>query len=156
MSNALKSALPLALSQPENPQKRNVDWLRITLVAFGLFVAIVIIVALVNVTASTSSKTLDAFCSDLKKSDYHDAYSQFSLGYQHKMSERDSVDQWVSLGIVSCTYSSVREDGDRASATINYQNVIGDDGIDQAQLIKGNDHVWKINALESKPQNLQA
>jgi hypothetical protein len=156
MSNILKSALPLTLSQPENTQKRNMNWLRITLLAFGLFVAIMIIVVLVNVTDSTASKTLDAFCSDLKKSDYHAAYSQFSLGYQHKMSERDAVDQWVSMGIASCTYSSIKEDGDRASATINYQNVIGADGIDQAQLIKQNDHIWKINALESKPQNLQA
>src|SRR5689334_17495424 len=98
MPNVLKSTIPLALSEPENPQKRNVNWLRITLVSFGLFVAIIIIFVLVNVTASTTSKTLDAFCSDLKKSDYHAAYSQFSLGYQHKIAERNAVNQWVSMG----------------------------------------------------------
>jgi len=144
------------LSEPENPQKRNVNWLRRTLVLFGLFLAIIIIFVLINVTESTTSKTLDAFCSDLKKSDYHAAYSQFSLGYQHKVAERNAVNQWVSMGIVSCTYSSIREDGDQASATINYQDVIGIDGIDQATLVRGNDGIWKIGALVTKPQNLQA
>jgi hypothetical protein len=156
MTNVLKSTLPLVLSEPENPQKRNVNWLRRTLVLFGLFVAIIIIFVLINVTESTTSKTLDAFCSDLKKSDYHAAYSQFSLGYQHKVAERNAVNQWVSMGIVSCTYSSIREDGDQASATINYQDVIGIDGIDQATLVRGNDGIWKIGALVTKPQNLQA
>ena len=156
MTNVLKSTLPLVLSEPENPQKRNVNWLRRTLVLFGLFLAIIIIFVLINVTESTTSKTLDAFCSDLKKSDYHAAYSQFSLGYQHKVAERNAVNQWVSMGIVSCTYSSIREDGDQASATINYQDVIGIDGIDQATLVRGNDGIWKIGALVTKPQNLQA
>lgn len=67
MPNVLKSTLPLALSEPENPQKHNVNWLRKTLVPFGLFMAIIIIFVLISVAGSTTSRTLDAFCSDLKK-----------------------------------------------------------------------------------------
>jgi hypothetical protein len=156
MSYALKSALPPALSQPENPQKRNMGWLPITLVAFGLLVAIIGSLVIVNVTASTTTKTLDAFCNDLKKSDYHAAYSQFSPDYQHKISEQKFINKLVSTGAVSCTYSSVGEDGDRTSAVINYQNVIGIIEIDDATLVKGNDRVWKIHTLVNEPQNLHS
>lgn len=156
MSNALKPALPPVSSPLDISQKRNVNWLRILLATLGLLIATISIVILIIVTVSTSTKTLDAFCSDLKKSDYHAAYSQFSLSYQYKISERNFINQWVSTGAISCTYSSVNVNGNKASAIINYQNVIGIGEIDQATLIKGNDSIWRINALQSQPQNLQA
>ncbi|HEX3640326.1 MAG TPA: hypothetical protein VHV10_03440, partial [Ktedonobacteraceae bacterium] len=127
-----------------------------TLKAVVLLVAVIIMVVLVNAATSTPSKTLDAFCTDLKKSDYHAAYTQFSLGYQHQSSEKDFVGRWGSASTILCAYSSVSDDGNRATATIRYQDSIGADETDDVTLFKGNDNNWKINSLQSQKQNIGA
>jgi len=168
MSDTLESPIPPAPSapvsgspEPQKPNlkrdlKSNLGWLRITLGAVVLLVAVIIMVVLVNAATSISSKTLDAFCTDLKKSDYHAAYTQFSLGYQHKSSEKDFVYQWGSASVTSCTYSSVSDDGFRATATIRYQDSIGTNETDDVTLFRGNDGSWKINSLQSQKQNIGA
>jgi len=164
MSDTLESPVPPAPSvpvsgspEPQKPSlKRNWDWLRIILGAVVLLVAVIIMVVLVNAATSTPSKTLTAFCTDLKNSDYHAAYTQFSLGYQHQSSEKGFVGQWGSASTTLCTYSSVSDDGNRATATIRYQDAMGADETDDVTLFRGNDGSWKINSLQSQKQNIGA
>jgi hypothetical protein len=153
---SLSSAPTVPVSASSQPQKRHLDWLRITLGGCGLIVAVIIMVILINAATSTSSKTLDTFCSALKKSDYRTAYAQFSLGYQGKVSEQDFASMWEIGGVASCTYSSLNIDGDRANATFKYQDSLGSNQSDYVTLVKGNDAMWKIDTLQADMQDLQA
>src|SRR6266566_7070091 len=69
---------------PKRTQKRTLLWLWITLGAVGLLLIVIFIGAMVNAAASTPSKTLDAFCADLKSGNYHAAYTEFSPSYQQR------------------------------------------------------------------------
>jgi hypothetical protein len=156
MSNTLSSSPTVPGSAPSQRQKDRLDWRRITIVSCSLIAVGIIMAMLMNIATSTPSKTLDAFCTSLKKSDYQTAYAQFSLGYQKKVSEQNFVNMWKSNGVTSCAYSSLNVDRVLATATSTYQGVLGTSQTDQVTLVEGNDGIWKINTLETQLQSLSA
>jgi len=137
-------------SVPAQPKKRNLLWLWITLGVVGLLLVVIFIGAIVNAAASTPSKTLDAFCTDLKTGDYHAAYTEFSPSYQQRIPERYFL-AFLTLANVhftSCTYGSISENGDTATTTLIYQSANGKSGTDQVTLTKDRNSDWKISYLQ--------
>ncbi len=122
----------------------------ITLGVVGLLLVVIFIGAIVNAAASTPSKTLDAFCTDLKTGDYHAAYTEFSPSYQQRIPERYFL-AFLTLANVhftSCTYGSISENGDTATTTLIYQSANGKSGTDQVTLTKDSNSDWKISYLQ--------
>jgi pSer/pThr/pTyr-binding forkhead associated (FHA) protein len=137
-------------SVPAQPQKRNLLWLWITLGGVGLLLVVIFIGVIVNAVASTPSKTLDAFCANLKSGDYHAAYTEFSPSYQQRTPERYFVGllTLANVRFTSCTYDSISENGDTATTTLMYRSANGKSGTDQVTLTKDSSSDWKISYLE--------
>jgi len=147
---SLPSVPPLPVPIPAQPQKRNLLWLWMTLGGIGLLLVIIIIGAIANAAAHNPSKTLDAFCTDMKNGNYHAAYTEFSPSYQQRTPERYFVGllTLANVHFVSCTYGPINEDGDTATTTLTYQSANGKTGTDQVTLTKNSDSDWKINYLQ--------
>jgi len=130
-------------------------WLWITLGAVGLLLIVIFIGAMVNAAASTPSKTLDAFCADLKSGNYHAAYTEFSPSYQQRTPERYFVGllTLANVHVASCTYGPISENGDTANTTLTYQSANGKTGTDQVALTKDSNSDWKISYLQGLSQS---
>lgn len=141
---------PVPASVSAQPQKRKLLWLWITLGGVGLLLAIILISAVVNAAASTPAKTLDAFCADLKNSDYHTAYTRFSSSYQQRTPERYFVGllTLANVRFTSCSYGSISENGDTATTTLMYESANGKSGNDQVTLTKESSSDWKISYFQ--------
>jgi predicted component of type VI protein secretion system len=109
--------------------------------------------ALVIASRSTPTKTLTAFCNDLKTGNYHDAYQQLSSSAQHGQSEAkftQTLQQGLGRagGLKDCAFSNESDDGSLGTFlmtwTVNLSLVppVNFDG----QLVNEGS-VWKINQL---------
>jgi len=148
--SSLPPVPPLLVSVPAQPQpqKRNLLWLWLTLGGIGLLVVVILISAIAN--AATPSKTLDAFCTNMKNGNYHAAYTEFSPSYQQRTPERLFVGvlTLANVHFASCTYGSISENGDTANTTLTLQTLNGRSETDQVMLTKDSNSNWKISYLQ--------
>ncbi|HEX3642641.1 MAG TPA: FHA domain-containing protein [Ktedonobacteraceae bacterium] len=146
--SSLPPVLPLLVSVPTQPQKRNLLWLWLTLGGIGLLVVVILVSAIAN--AATPSKTLDAFCTNMKNGNYHAAYTEFSPSYQQRTPERLFVGvlTLANVHFASCTYGSISENGDTANTTLTLQTLNGRSETDQVMLTKDSNSNWKISYLQ--------
>ena len=146
--SSLPPVPPLLVSVPTQPQKRNLLWLWLTLGGIGLLVVVILVSAIAN--AATPSKTLDAFCTNMKNGNYHAAYTEFSPSYQQRTPERLFVGvlTLANVHFASCTYGSISENGDTANTTLTLQALNGRSETDQVMLTKDSNSDWKISYLQ--------
>lgn len=100
------------------------------------------------VNRSTPMKTLDAFCTDLKKEDYKAAYNQFSTNLQSQLSEEVFSSYLTPDKIVSCSHGVAPEAG--TSSKTDLKLVHNSQGVnnDTVFLKKDDTNIWKIDDLQ--------
>ncbi|GAC1470464.1 MAG: hypothetical protein PVSMB5_18130 [Ktedonobacteraceae bacterium] len=134
--------------QPQ-PPKRNLKWLWITLgIVGGLLLLLCVVCGILAfvVDASTPTKTLETFCTDLNNRQYHDAYLQLSASAQS--AESEGVFTRTFSNVNNCAHGTVTDDGTRGSASLTLTNRFNLPLNVTANLIKDSDNKWKINDLQ--------
>ena len=137
---------------PVKKKSRRGLWIVLSTIAV-LLVACCAFGALVIANRSTPTKTLTAFCNDLKTGNYHDAYQQLSRSAQHGQSEAkftQILQQGLGRagGLKDCAFNNESDNGSLGTFlmtwTVNLSLVppVNFDG----QLVNEGG-VWKINQL---------
>ncbi len=100
-------------------------------------------------TRSTPDKTLKTFCSALQQGNYATSYQQLSLTLQRAFSEPAFARTFAHDTVSNCTYTTINAGLSTAQTKLSIRHKSKKDNIDQVALIKDEQHVWKINAVQS-------
>ncbi len=139
---------------PVAAPRRSLRWLWITLGIIGgvLVLGIALCAVLVFVVdASSPTKTLDTFCSDMKGGDYQGAYNEFSASYQSELPESAWTGTLAGHKVSTCDYTSLNVNGSTATAnvTLDFADDAAANGVAEAVLGKESDGSWKITSLQT-------
>jgi hypothetical protein len=138
---------PPAPAMPVQKRSRRGLWITLGAILGVLLIAGIALGAIGYQNRSTSTQTLNTFCTALKGGDYQTAYNQLSSGLQAKIgSESAFAAAYSSNGglgkVTSCSVNSV-DDG-AGTGAINYTFSGGSSLVVDYTLV--NESGWKINA----------
>lgn len=147
MQQAGVVSYPPPPTAPQQKRGRRGLWITLGAIIAVLLIAAIAFGVIGYVNRSTSTKTLNAFCSALKSGNYPAAYNQLSSGLQAKFgSEAAFAAGYANNGglgkVTSCSVGSV-DDG-AGTGTINYTFSGGSALVVDYTLVDENG--WKINA----------
>lgn len=125
------------------PRNNRVRWIILGSIAGFLVICIGLFAIIYNNNLSTPSKTLNAFCNDLKNQDYLSAYNQLSSGLQFTYTESSFQQKYVGK---TCTYSVGGPSGNRVTGEMLITAADGSTGNDTVQLVLEN-NTWKIDSV---------
>jgi pSer/pThr/pTyr-binding forkhead associated (FHA) protein len=140
----------------------------------GLLVLVLLVLALVVVLfnplnfpgplgllASSPQKTVDTFCSALKKSDYHTAYGQFSSTLQASESEQQFTQAFLTITtlvgpVTSCSATNFQQNGDHATAQLSLTFQRSPRVVTGTMNFVRENGIWKIDRTPQTQSQLQS